>query len=109
MRTFDTGATRDTADGKLCYAGFLSPRVLRRYAEYMHAKRKLPSGNLRDPDNWKRGIPLDTYMDSGCRHFMAWWEKHEAGQDATEELCALLFNAMGYLHEQTKPAPERPA
>jgi len=35
VRTFDTGATRDTEDGKLDYEGFLSGRVLKRYAEYM--------------------------------------------------------------------------
>jgi len=32
MRQFESGATRDTEDGKLDYEGFLSPAVLLRFA-----------------------------------------------------------------------------
>ena len=103
MRTFNTGATRDTEDGKLDYEGFLSPVALRRYAEYMHKHRIQSDGSLRSSDNWQKGIPLDAYMKSGFRHFMDWWAIHrteeafdEWGEDA---ICALIFNAFGYLHE----------
>ena len=106
IRTFETGATRDTDSGKLDYAGFLSPLVLRRYAEYMHKHRIQSDGTLRASNNWQKGIPLDAYMSSGWRHFMDWWDAHLSescvsadGVELDEALCALLFNTMGYLHE----------
>lgn len=102
MRTFNTGATRDTDSNKLDYEGFLSPLVLERYAQYMHKNRYQTDGNLRDSDNWQKGIPLTAYMKSAWRHFMAWWKAHRSGGNAEEEICALIFNASGYLHEMLK-------
>jgi hypothetical protein len=104
MRQFDTGATRDSEDGKLDYEGFISPLVLKRYAEYMHKNRVQADGNLRSSDNWQKGIPRDAYMKSAWRHFVDWWKYHRnqnAGDQkfGEEVICALLFNAMGYLHE----------
>lgn len=106
MRTFETGAIRDTDADKLDYEGFLSPLVLRRYALYMHAHRIQSDGTLRSSDNWQKGIPRDAYMKSGFRHFMDWWDAHRSeagvaagGTEVDEAICALLFNAMGYLHE----------
>ena len=100
VRTFDTGATRDLDASKLDFEGFLSPVVLERYAEYMHKHRIQPDGALRDSDNWQKGIPKTAYMKSGWRHFFDWWLAHRgfASRDGIEEaVCALLFNAMGYL------------
>jgi hypothetical protein len=105
IRTFSTGATRDVDQDKLDFEGFLSPLVLQRYAEYMHANRVQPDGNLRDSDNWQKGIPKDAYMKSGWRHFVEWWSGHRTytGYGPLETaLCALLFNVMGYLHETLK-------
>ena len=107
MRTFDTGATRNSEEGKLDYEGFLSPLVLRRYAEYMNANRVQADGELRDSDNWQKGIPLNAYMKSMWRHFMGLWFIHRgyAGggkgtqTEQEEMLCAVIFNASGYLHE----------
>ena len=100
MRTFETGATRDTDEDKPDYEGFLSPEVLATFGRYMHRHRMQADGKLRDSDNWQRGIPADAYMKSAWRHFMDWWWAHRHGGEATEALCALLFNAMGYLHEE---------
>ena len=107
MREFETGATRDSDDGKYDYEGFLSPLVLARYAEYMHKNRVQADGSLRSSDNWQKGIPLTAYMKSGWRHFMDWWRLHRAvarggavlEDDLQEAICGVLFNAMGYLHE----------
>jgi hypothetical protein len=109
LRTFTTGATRDTADGKLDYEGFLSPLVLEEYAKYMHVCRMQSDGKLRDSDNWQKGIPQDAYIKSGWRHFLDWWKEHrgirtEAG--LTQALCALLFNVSGYLHEHLRKRQE---
>ena len=103
VRTFPTGATRDTDEGKLDYEGFLSPLVLRRYAEYMHENRIQSDGKLRDSDNWQKGIPKDQYMKSMWRHFVDIWFCHRGLMAGIEHaLCALLFNVMGLLHETLK-------
>ncbi len=108
MREFESGATRNSEEGKLDYEGFLSPLVLRRYAEYLHAHRTLEDGTMRDSDNWQRGMPLDVYMKSMWRHFMDLWTVHRSGssqvlkQTIEIALCGVLFNASGYLHELLK-------
>jgi hypothetical protein len=104
MREFDTGATRDTDENKLDYEGFLSPLVLERYAQYMNKNRIQADGKARASDNWQKGIPKDAYMKSAWRHFMEWWTRHRGLPNfcVEEAICALLFNAMGYLHEILK-------
>lgn len=108
IRTFGTGATRDTDANKLDYEGFLSPLVLERYAQYLNKHRVQSDGQLRDSDNWQKGIPKETYIKSKFRHFMATWLSHrnhiakdEKGNHVTLEdsLCGDIFNTMGYLHE----------
>lgn len=103
MRTFESGATRDEDTEKLDYEGFLSPLVITRYAQYMHAHRHQADGSLRASDNWQRGIPQASYLKSAWRHFISWWLGHRglpADEDLETALCALLFNASGYLHER---------
>jgi len=111
FRTFDTGATRDTDEGKLDFEGFLSPLVIQAFAEYMHEKRQMPDGSLRASDNWQKGIPLDAYMKSMWRHFFDVWVSHRNGEiygDVIKtELVALLFNVQGYLHEIIKASHAR--
>jgi hypothetical protein len=103
MREFETGATRDSDDGKLDYEGFLSALALERFARYMHKHRFQADGKLRSADNWQKGIPLDAYMKSLWRHFMDLWRSHRGYSavepDIEEVLCALMFNVQGYLHE----------
>lgn len=105
-RYFPSGAYRDVNDDKFDYEGFLSPAVLLRYAEYMHGNRKQSDGELRDADNWQKGIPKDQYMKSMWRHFMDVWMMHrDVGDDwnagdLEDSLCALMFNVMGYLFEE---------
>ena len=111
VRSFASGATRDRDDGKHDFEGFLSPRALRRYGEYMHKHRTQSDGELRGSDNWQRGMPTDAYMKSGWRHFMDWWTLHRGVPcedfhgnpvDLEDAVCAVLFNAFGYLHELLK-------
>lgn len=102
VRTFNSGATRDTEQGKLDFEGFNSPLVVNRFAEYMDSHRKLPDGTLRDSDNWQKGIPLDVYMKSLWRHFHDMWLEHrgyKSREDIEKAICGILFNANGYLHE----------
>lgn len=105
MREFDTGATRDSDDGKLDYRGFLSPKALKTFAEYMHKHRIQANGELRSGSNWKKGIPTDAYMESMWRHFFDVWDLYDdgdTGPDFIEALCALFFNVQGMLHEAPK-------
>ena len=104
IRKFDTGATRDTTRDKLDFEAFLSPAVLVRYAQYMHECRKQSDGNLRNGDNWQKGIPIPVYMKSELRHVIDVW-LHLRGlgdlaeiKDLEKCLCAVLFNTMGLLH-----------
>jgi hypothetical protein len=111
IRKFETGATRNIDTNKLDYEGFLSPLVLEEFGRFMHRHRVQANGELRDSDNWQKGIPLSAYMKSGWRHFFSWWKIHRGHKaydeknnevDYKEEICALIFNAQGYLHERLK-------
>lgn len=105
VRVFETGATRDGDDGKFDYEGFLSPLVIERFGQYMHLHRHQADGKLRDSDNWQRGIPKNAYIKSAWRHFLAWWKLHRGhthSEGLEDTLCAMIFNASGYLHELLK-------
>jgi hypothetical protein len=71
----------------------------------MHKHRQQADGTLRDSDNWQKGIPLPVYMKSGFRHFFDWWKEHRGiptAEGLEDAICALIFNAGGYLHERLK-------
>ena len=105
IRSFDTGATRGADRSKLDYEGFLSPLVLERFAVYMHQHRTQADGKRRESDNWQKGMPQNSYMKSGWRHFMDWWKEHRGirtKEGLENALCAVIFNAQGYLHEHLK-------
>lgn len=111
IRQFETGATRDSDDHKLDYEAFLSYPVLERYAQYMHAHRLQSDGTLRDGDNWQKGIPISAYRKSLLRHaFQLWGVQRnydvydDKGEivDESDAICAVIFNAMGMLHELLK-------
>jgi hypothetical protein len=108
IRVFETGASRDTDEGKLDYEAALSPEVLRAFAIFMEFNRHMKDGSVRDADNWQKGMPLDTFMKSGSRHFMDWWLAHRECQTSDGRvwsILGLMFNAMGYLHEFMKAHP----
>ncbi len=111
IRKFATGATRDTNEGKLEYARFLSPEVLQRFAYYMHKNRIQSDGQLREPDNWKKGMDKQIYTDSLLRHIWDVWLHHEsqrkynkpsdlATETLEDSLMGVLFNVMGYIYEE---------
>lgn len=131
IRKFETGATRDTEGEKLDYEGFFSPLALHAYAKYLHKHRLQSDGTYRDSDNWQKGISLDVYMKSICRHQMDLWaihrgyfvykERTDNGEithilpqhpqnknpnwtrvTLEDALGGLIFNSMGYLHEYIK-------
>ena len=108
MRTFETGATRDSDEGKPDYTKSLSPLALQRFGAYMLKHNVQADGQTRTLDNWKRGIPHEAYVASLGRHVMDLW-LHVDGHaslarepDVNEILCAILFNVQGLLHERLK-------
>ncbi len=108
VRKFTTGATRDTAEGKLDFEAYLCPRVLKSYAEYMLGHQTASDGSHREGDNWQKGIPARVYRKSMWRHFFDVWFYHRCNPMAPRSayvtsLNALLFNVMGLLHEELKP------
>lgn len=110
IRTFESGATRDTDQGKLDYVKALSPIVLRRYVQYLDKHRLQSNGSYRSFDNWKQGIPEEAYISGGGRHFIDTWlltegyatEDNHGPVEIEDALCAQLFNLMGRLHEMLK-------
>lgn len=115
IRKFSTGATRDIDTSKNDYEGFLDPDVLEAYGDYMTLHRKQADGSLRDSDNWQKGMPKEVYVKSLLRHLMVVWRIHRGREPKNElvggvwtrvtmkdALCAVLFNAMGLIHEILK-------
>lgn len=110
IRTFDSGATRDTDQGKLDYVKALSSIVIRRYVQYLDKHRLQSDGSYRDFDNWKKGIPVEAYISGNGRHFMDTWlltegyatSDNHGPVEIEDAICAQLFNLMGRLHEILK-------
>lgn len=108
LRTFATGATRDTSQGKREPWGFTSALAEQRFCEYMHHHRKQSDGALRDSDNWKKGIPADAYKHSLGRHIqdlrliLEGYPGAARESDLEEVLCSVLFNVQGLLHETVR-------
>lgn len=107
-REFETGAYRDTEEGKLKYEGFISPLTEKRFAQYMHEHRHQKDGAMRAADNWQLGINLESYADSLVRHVQDFRLHHDKfSEEATDPdlesvLCAIMFNVQGYLFELLK-------
>lgn len=113
-RQYDSGALRDTQVGKPQYESYLSPFALYQFGQYMLKHQQGPDGKYREGDNWQKGIPLKDYADSLIRHVFDFWREHRRGTTGSKNLiidllCAIIFNAQGYLHELVKDLqPEDP-
>jgi len=105
MTSFETGATRDTSEGKLDMEGFTHPMVEKQFAKYMNMNRIQSDGELRDSDNWQKGISKETYMKSLRRHHdEAWleWRGFPSSNGMLAALCGIIFNAKGMMLELLK-------
>ena len=69
---FSTGATR-SSENLYDPSGFLNPRVLQLYCEYMERHRIQKDGKPRDSDNWQRGMPSSRAYRSLLRHAFDVW------------------------------------
>jgi hypothetical protein len=100
IRTFESGAIRDSGEGKEDYIETISWIAMKRYAQYMTGKKsKYGAGNF------KKGIPIESYESSLLRHIQKYLaNKYENGNVEKEEdhLSAILFNAFGIIHEEER-------
>jgi hypothetical protein len=100
IRRFETGATRDQDANKLNFEGFEAAIVRQRYAEYMHGHRQQSDGSMRDADNWQKGFPITSCMESMARHFQdvcLEYDGYPSRGGLEDALCAVIFNAKAYL------------
>ena len=105
MRTFASGATRDSDVGKLDYEGYISPLVTKRFGQYMRFHQQQADGSMRGSDNWQSGISRDAYVKSLVRHVEDVKLHHDGFPEEAVDgeyasvLCAVIFNASGLLFE----------
>lgn len=97
---FETGAIRDSIEGKEMYTETISWTAFRRYAVYMTGKReKYGSGNF------KKGITAESYENSLMRHIAKYMiNKLEDGslEKGEDHLSAIIFNTLGLMHEEER-------
>ena len=86
---FDSGARRDTQDGKPRY-DLIPPGPLKRLAElYERGLQKYGE------NNWTKGMPTSRYLASAFRHL----EAYRSDEDPEEDhLAAVLWNVMAIMH-----------
>ena len=94
---FETGALRDTADGKGRY-DLIPGDALKRIAQlYERGAKKY------NDRNWEKGIPASRCMDSMLRHAhqaseaLALCQNGDANEDPEDHLAAVCFNAMALM------------
>jgi hypothetical protein len=86
--SFESGAVRDTQDGKPRY-DLIPVRALYRLANhYANGAKKYGD------HNWEKGIPTSRCVASALRHIYSWL----LGDCSEDHLSAVLFNIMAIIH-----------
>jgi len=104
MRQHPKGATRSNDEGKIDYA-HISALADRVWCEYMHEHRIQEDGKLREPDNYKKGMPLKWNIKSFRGHFKDFellLEGHKVTEngkekDLFESILGMEFNLKGMI------------
>jgi len=87
---YETGARRDTTDGKGRY-DLLQVLALRRVAVVLQR-----GAQKYDARNWEKGIPLSRFVDSGLRHLMQYLE----GRRDEDHAAQAAWNILGLIHTE---------
>lgn len=90
-REFSTGAVRDMSNADKGDFSLLPWEVIWDLAK--HYSRGLEKYGR---DNWRKGIPVDSYFDSAIRHLM----KHHLGHDDEDHAIACLWNVACMIWEE---------
>lgn len=79
---FETGAVRDTQEGKPRF-DLIPVEALNRLAKhYANGAKKYGE------ENWRKGLPLDRCFSSALRHLY----QYKMGDDSEDHLSAVVFN-----------------
>lgn len=84
-QTFETGAQRDTQEGKPRYT-LISPKFKRRLAEALTR-----GADHYGSHNWHKGIPVERSLDSLLRHLEAFIEGNTDEDHLANAACNLMF------------------
>lgn len=88
---FDTGAHRDTQEGKGRF-DLIPPAALKRLAGvYERGAEKYGQRN------WEKGMPIGRYLDSALRHIY----QHIEGRRDEDHLAQAMWNVAGAIHTET--------
>lgn len=105
IRTFKSGANRNSEEGKRDIEAYLNPRALQIYCDYMYKHQFLEDGTKRPGDNWQKGFGKDVCAKSLMRHVLDFWLFHrgyKGRETIVDALCAIIFNSFAYLLELEK-------
>lgn len=100
LTKFESGAIRDSQEGKEDYIETISWTAFKRYSQYMTGKKKKYGAG-----NFKKGIPIESYEQSLVRHLQKYLaNKYENGMTEKEDdhLSAMVFNIFGIIHEEER-------
>lgn len=98
VRKFSTGAVRDTSEGKPRMG--LIPKDLLRRVSKLYTK----GAEMYGADNWRKGQPKDTTMDSLERHL----EAYRRGETDEDHLSAVIWNAFSMMNVDEYLLEEHP-
>jgi hypothetical protein len=88
MQEFNTGAHRDSDEGKGRF-DLIPYEALQRLAVVYQKGAKKYGEN-----NWKKGMPIERFADSGCRHiykYLAGWKDEDHLAMALWNICGAIF------------------
>jgi hypothetical protein len=89
-QVFETGARRDIQVGKGRY-DLLPCHAIERLAKHFESGARKYSDN-----NWRRGIPLNRYLDSALRHLFKFMD----GQHDEDHAIAAVWNLVALIETQ---------
>ena len=89
---YESGAVRDTNEGKIRY-DLLPIECLKRVAEHYTKGAKKYNDN-----NWKKGIPTERFIESAFRH----WAEYLLGETEEDHLSAVVFNIFGIMFNEER-------
>lgn len=89
-KEWSTGSQRDDQEGKGRYD------LLPWYSIHRVAMRMEFGAKKYGDDNWKKGQPLDQYLNSAIRHIAKWY----CAEDTEDHMAAAAWNILAFMWTQ---------
>lgn len=109
MREFNTGATRNDNSNQLDLEAYIHPLLLTTFGKYMFKHAKQADGTMRAGDNWQKGMPISSYIESKVRHDTDVWLEFrdcDSRDGIMEGLCGSFFNLQGIIVKLVQRLPK---